>query len=224
MTKNALKFGRLLIAPLLLGLVLGACSLLPADETACVTPSALFEDDFEGGDVCGWALYNEGGLVASIEEGVLQMTTSQPGQIGWTNARRSFDDVVVTVQARQAAGPNNNAYGVVCRYQNAANFYLFLVSGDGYYAIGKYQSGSDQITYLTPDAKYQFSDVINQGIATNQLRVSCVGNELSLAVNGLPLLTVTDPTFVNGDIGLGVSTFEPGTAVVAFDNLRVTAP
>jgi hypothetical protein len=174
--------------------------------------------------VCGWALYNEGGLVASIEEGVLQMTTSQPGQIGWTNARRSFDDVVVTVQARQAAGPNNNAYGVVCRYQNAANFYLFLVSGDGYYAIGKYQSGSDQITYLTPDGKYQFSDVINQGIATNQLRVSCVGNQLSLAVNGLPLLTVTDPTFVTGDIGLGVSTFEPGTAVVAFDNLRVTAP
>lgn len=224
MTKNTLKFGRLLVGSLLLAVMLGACSLLPANETACVTAGALFEDDFEAGDVCGWALYNEGGLVASIEEGVLQITTSQPGQIGWTNVRRSFDDVVITVQARQTAGPNNNAYGVVCRYQNAANFYLFLVSGDGYYAIGKYQSGSDQIAYLTPDGKYQFSDVINQGIATNQLRVSCVGNELSLAVNGLPLLTVSDPTFVTGDIGLGVSTFEPGTAVVAFDNVRVTAP
>ena len=224
MTRNIPKFGRLFVVFLLLGLLLGGCSLLPSGEDACVTAGSLFEDDFEAGDACGWTLYNQGGVVADIADGVLQITTSQPGQIGWANTRRSFDDVVITVQARQTAGPNNNAYGVVCRYQNAANFYLFLVSGDGYYAIGKYQSGSDQISYLTPDGKYQFSDVINQGVATNQLRVSCVGNELSLAVNGLLLLTVTDTTFVTGDIGLGVSTFEPGTAVVAFDNVRVTAP
>ncbi|MCB8946343.1 MAG: hypothetical protein H6658_21575, partial [Ardenticatenaceae bacterium] len=106
------------------------------------------------------------------------------------------------------------------------NFYVFLISGDGYYAIGKYQSGSDTILYLTGDGEYHyiFSDAINQGIATNQLRVGCVGNELSLAVNGLPLVTVTDPTFVTGDMGLGVSAFELGTAVIEFDNIQVIAP
>lgn len=218
--RNTPKVGWLLVAVLLLG----ACSLLPSDEDACVPAGALFADDFEAGEACGWTLYNQGGVVTEIRDGVLQITTSQPGQIGWVNTRRSFADVEVTVQARQTAGPNNNAYGVVCRYRDPANFYLFLVSGDGYYAIGKYESGSDQIVYLTPDGKYQFSDVINQGVATNQLRVSCVGDQLSLAVNGLPLLTVTDGTFAEGDIGLGVSTFEPGTAVVTFDNVRATAP
>jgi hypothetical protein len=115
---------------------------------------------------------------------------------------------------------------VICRYQSAENFYVFLISGDGYYAIGKYQSGAEQIEYLTSDGQHAFirSDAINQGVATNQMRVSCVGNELSLAVNGLPLVTVTDPTFVTGDIGLGVSAFELGTAVIEFDNVQVIAP
>jgi hypothetical protein len=51
-----------------------------------------------------------------------------------------------------------------------------------------------------------------------------VGNELSLDVNGIPLLSVTDPTFVVGDVGLGISTLEAGTAVVEFDNFRVARP
>jgi hypothetical protein len=135
-----------------------------------------------------------------------------------------MDDTIVTVQARQVGGPNDNAYGVICRYQNAENFYVFLISGDGYYAIGKYQTGSDQIEYLTGDGQYTFTDVINQGAAANEIRVSCIGSELSLTVNGIPLETVTDPTFVIGDIGLAASTFQPGTAVIQFDNIQVIAP
>ena len=38
--------------------------------------------------------------------------------------------------------PDNNAYGVICRYTDLQNFYVFLVSADGYYAIGKYDSQS----------------------------------------------------------------------------------
>ena len=122
------------------------------------------------------------------------------------------------------SGPDNNAYGVICRYQNEENFYIFLIGGDGYYAIGKYTSDSPTVTYLTADGEYQYSDAINQGLATNQIRASCIGDELSLAANGIPLVTVTDPTFVIGDVGLGVSTLEPGTAVVEFSDFRVVAP
>jgi hypothetical protein len=212
-----------------LGLLLGAlllagCGLINNEPDACNSPGTLFEDDFSGERQCGWLLYNQGGAVTQIADGVLSISTSQPGQIWWTNPNRSFDDVIITVQARQVSGPNDNAYGLICRYQNEANFYLFLISGDGYFVIGKYQSGSNQIIYLTENGQYQPSDAINQGMATNQIRASCIGNELSLMVNGLPLLTVTDPTFVRGDIGVGVSTLQPGTAVVEFDNVRVIAP
>lgn len=190
----------------------------------CAGATSLFEDDFSGEKDCGWIEYSRGGAVVAIENEAMQISTSQPGQIWWTNAGQNFDNVIISVEARQLSGPDNNAYGIICRYQNENNFYMFLISGDGYYAIAKYQSGIDQITYLSGDGQYQPSTAINQGIATNQIRASCVNNELSLAVNGIPLETVTDPTFVTGDIGLAVSTLEPGTAVVEFDNVRVFTP
>jgi hypothetical protein len=203
-----------------------ACNSGGTEAGVCVSPGILFLDDFSGSQMCGWAEYSQSGAAAAVEEGVLRLTTSQPGPFWWTNPGRNFDNVIITVQARQASGPDNNAFGVICRYQSPENFYVFLISGDGYYAIGKYQSGTDQITYLTGDGQYHyiFSDAINQGVATNQMRVSCVNNELSLTVNGIPLPAVTDPTFVTGDIGLGVSAFEVGTAVIEFDNIQVIAP
>ncbi len=205
--------------------LLAACSLGSSQPDPCNDGgSALFHDDFGGEQECGWAVYNQGGAVAAIEEGAFRISSSQPGQIWWSNPGRNFDDVVIIAQARQLGGPDDNAYGVICRYQNEENFYLFLISGDGFYAIGKYQSGTEQVTYLTQDGRFQPSDVINQGMATNQIRASCIGSELTLAVNGLPLVTVTDPTFVTGDVGMGVSTLQPGTAVVEFDDFLAIAP
>lgn len=205
-------------------LVMSACSLADAGPDACDGAEILFQDDFNGDLDCGWALYNQGGAVVEIEEGVFRISSSQPGQIWWSNPGRNFDDVIMTVEARQMSGPDDNAYGMICRYQSEENFYVFLISGDGYFAIGKYQSGSNQVVYLSGDGQYQYSDAINQGVATNLIRVSCVGDELSLAVNGLPLASVSDPTFVTGDLGLAVSAFELGTAVVEFDDLLVTSP
>lgn len=213
----------IMLLPLLTMLV-AACSVGRPRVDPCDAGGVLLQDDFGGELNCGWATYNRGGSVVALEEGVLRLSTSQPGQVWWTNPGRNFEDVIITVQARQTSGPNDNAYGVICRYQDEGDFYIFLVSGDGYYAIGKYQGGNDQVTYLTPDGRFQFSEVINQGIATNQLRASCVGTELTLSVNGIQLLSVTDPAFDTGDVGLAASTLALGTAVIQFDNLLVLEP
>ncbi len=204
--------------------VLAACGLTGAAQDACTDGGSLFEDDFSGDQNCGWQTYSQGGTVVEIADGSLNMSTSQPGQIWWTNPGREFDDAVISAQVRQVSGPNDNAYGVICRYQDENNYYIFLISGDGYYAIGKYQTGNDQITYLTEGGQYVFSEVIRQGVDTNQIQAGCVGNQLSLAVNGIPLATVEDPTFVRGDVGTAVSILEPGTLSISFDDFRVVAP
>lgn len=205
---------------------LTACSLAGSTADSCEAGGSLFFDDFSGEQNCGWREYVQSGAEVSTdsEAGVMQISSSQPGQIWWTNPGREFDDVIMTSKATQVDGPDNNAYGLICRYQDENNFYIFLISGDGYYAIGKYQTGTPQIIYLTENQEYIFSEAIQQGAAMNDIRASCIGNELSLQVNGTPLVTVSDPTFVRGDVGLGVSTLEPGTAVVHFDDFRVLAP
>jgi hypothetical protein len=212
----------------MLGIVtIGLSGCLPDNLSGpdpCNEEGTLLNDDFDGSKECGWTVYNRSGATASIEDGVFQLTTSQPGQIWWTNAGRNFDDVIITTTVRQLSGPNDNAFGVICRYQNPENFYLMLISGDGYYAIGKYQSGSNQVTYLSGEGQFVSSEAINQGVASNELRVSCIGNELSLAINGITVANVADPTFVTGDVGMGASTFQPGTTVVQFESIRVIAP
>ncbi|RIK24241.1 MAG: hypothetical protein DCC51_00765 [Anaerolineae bacterium] len=202
-----------------------ACRQSDKESDTCDDPpEILFFDDFNGEQDCGWATYNRGGGIAEIENAAMQLTVSQPGQVWWTNPARDFDDVVIRAEARQVSGSNDNAYGLICRYQNEENFYIFLISGDGYYAIGKYQSGSENVQYLTGDGQFQQSDTINTGVASNEMQVSCVGNDLTLEVNGTPLLTVTDPTFVTGDIGLAASTLQAETGVIEFDNVQVTPP
>lgn len=202
-----------------------ACGSADTEPDTCDDPpDILFADDFNDEQDCGWATYNRGGGIAAIENASMQLTVSQPGQLWWTNPSRNFDDVIIRAEARQVSGSNDNAYGLICRYQNTENFYVFLISGDGYYAIAKYQSGSENVVYLTENGQFQSSDEINTGVASNELLVSCIGNELSLEVNGAPLISVTDPTFVTGDIGLAASTLQAETGIIEFDNVQVSAP
>lgn len=213
-------------------LFLTSCESVPEVEIpfadsgpdACDSGAALFADDFSGEQNCGWVEYNKGGAVVALENGVLNISTSSPGEIWWTNPERSFDDVIINVTTSQISGVDDNAYGVICRYQDEENFYLFLISGDGYYAIGKYSGIDVPITYLTPDGQYQPSDLINQGETSNDIQASCIGDQLSLAVNGQPLLTVTDSDITSGDVGLASSALQQGTVEIAFDDFRVFAP
>lgn len=204
-------------------LTLAACSVAQDEPDTCDPAGSLFFDDFNGELNCGWSTYSRGG-VAAIENASMQITVSQPGQLWWTNPGRNFDDITITTEARQVSGPDDNAYGIICRYQNEENFYAFLISGDGYYSIAKYQSGAENVVYLTENGQFQLSDAIHTGVATNEMRATCEGNQLSFEVNGVPLVTVADPTFVTGDIGLAAGTLEAGSVVVEFDNVRATTP
>lgn len=213
------------------GLLLIGCDVVnsftnQSDEPVCQPDGSLFTDRFGDENVCGWLLFDEGGVSAEITENALRISAGNTGEVTWTNPQQSFDDVSIEVTATQLSGPNNNAYGLICRYQDEENFYIFLVSGDGYYAIGRYDGGSSRITYLTGESPYfyQESEAIFRGSAANRLRAECDGDRLAFFVNDELVDEVEDDTFVDGDIGLAASTFEPSTAVIEFDNLVVTQP
>lgn len=206
-----------------LAAAIAACNTNDPEPLLCNEGGALLRDDFSEGRDCGWLTYEQAGGSIVIADGVLTVSSSQPNEIRWTNPNREFEDVIIQVQAQQVGGPDDNAFGVICRYQNDRNFYLFLISGDGYYVIAKYQTDSP-VQYISGEGQFQYSDVINQGAALNSIEASCIGNQLSLKVNGIPLTTITDPTFVRGDIGLGASPFDPGATVIEFDDILVTAP
>jgi hypothetical protein len=208
-----------------LALVALACSISPVS-----TPSGggggqdsnvLFSDDFSdtGSD---WDRRQDSNYVTDYANGGYRIYVNDTNYDIWANPSKSFPgDVRIEVDATKAGGPEDNEFGVICRYQDVENFYFFLISSDGYAAIGKYQNGEQQL--ISGESMEQV-DGISAGAATNHMRADCVGSNLSLYANGNLLVTATDSRFTSGDVGLMAGTFsEPGTDIL-FDNFFVYKP
>lgn len=215
---------------LALGTTVG-CSLLskvsqttPTPAPAAATAPAatvLFQDNFSN-PASGWDRVNvKDGITDYTAEGAYRILVNLPNTDVWSNPGLTFTDVRIEVDATKVGGPDDNDFGVQCRYQDDNNFYFFLISSDGYYAIGKVKDG-EQI--LLSGESMDYSDAVLQGMATNHIRADCVGAHLALYVNGVTLAAVEDGDLTQGDVGLMAGTFDqPGTDIL-FDNFTVLQP
>ncbi len=195
---------------------------VPDSTSVPVVPGQqiLYQDDFSDSN-SGWPAVSDADKSASYSGGqyVIQAITAK--QDVWAHPGQNFGDVSITVDATKSNGPDNNDFGLVCRFQDDNNFYFFVVSSDGFQAIGKYVNGD--FSYLTAD-KMQPTTAMNAGTTLNKLRADCVGSTLTLYANGQMLSTATDTSFSTGDVGLLVGTFDDPNVSISFDNFVVAQP
>lgn len=209
---------------LVLVFTLTACSLtqfLPTGLTnnAATDSNVLFEDDFSKTS-SGWDKWSGDGGSTDYVDGTYQIIVNESQYDLWANPGENFTDVSVEVDAVMVGGPEDNDFGILCRYVDVENYYFGIVSSDGYYAIGTLIDGDQQIF----SENMQESDAINTGYESNRIRFDCVGSTLSLYVNGTLLEQQTDSTFSSGDVGLMAGTFDTAGTQIAFDNFVVTKP
>ena len=202
-----------------------ACSdFLPGrdipDESTIPSGGVLFEDDFSETS-SGWDRYQEDDGITDYADDAYRILVNEPNSDYWTNPYLNFTDVIIEVDATKNAGPDDNDFGVICRYQDTENFYYLIISSDGFYGIFKVKDGVQEIVQME---FMDYSSVINQGRSTNNIRGDCIGDRLSLFVNGQLLVQSSDPDFTSGDVGLIAGTFgTPGTDIL-FDNFSVIKP
>jgi hypothetical protein len=217
-----------LIALSVLVLAAMACSTLTGNTDTPAQPSneaptrqVLFQDDFSN-STSGWPTASDAQKSANYSaDGKYTITVVEVNQDVWAHPGQSFSDVSVEVDAAKSSGPDNNGFGVVCRFKDNDNFYYFQVSSDGYQVIGKYENGENK--YLSAE-KMQPTDALNAGDATNHVRGDCVGTTLTLYANGQQLSSVTDTSLTIGDVGVIVGTFDEPSVSVTFDNFVVYQP
>ena len=217
----------------------------------------LYAATFDGGSSDGfnddWSQY-PGRLSAELDQGQMKITIGEVDGGAYSVAAPHFGDFDLRVQAQTLEGPVDNGYGVVFRLQNKDNtlleddsYYLFLISGDGYYRVMRALDGVPQIVSDWID-----SPLVQQGLHTaNQLRVVARGNQFQFYINGEQVQlcipddpgavstysggtcfggamvdALTDDAIPNGQIGVSARSTATGGAgvVVAFDNLLVYAP
>jgi len=209
-------------------LIPGAPARFQMDVTSLLSPlnvgitnqQILFYDDFTD-RAKGWTV-NKGETGESIYyEGRYRITVDAANYDLWSNPGKSYQDVKIEVDASKQAGPENNRFGLQCRYSDVDNYYFAVVSSDGYYGIGKLVDGVQ--TFL-PENGMHVTDKIYAGSAVNHIRFDCVGSRLSLYINGDYVAAVDDSDLTEGDIGLLAGTFEEVGTQVSFDNLMVISP
>lgn len=193
----------------------------PADVTAVPPGKAgqdfvlVYEDDFSDPG-SGWddAFDRYTTKQYGNNKYYIEITTSN--LVAWGLANREVADFRLEVDAAQAAGPNNNGYGILFRFQDRDNFYRFDISGDGFFLLSKFRAG-EWVT-LVP---WTASSAINVGQAANRLAVEAIGSQIRVYANDKLLAEVEDSTFTRGNFGFFASTFSEPNLTISFDDIKL---
>jgi hypothetical protein len=180
----------------------------------------VFQDDFSDPE-SGWVRASTPKGEADYSDGAYRILVNTTDLDIWSHPGQTINDLRIEVDAFKVGGDRNNRFGLICRMADTESFYTFIISSDGYYGIGKVKGS--QYTLIGMDA-LQPSEAIELGSALNHIQAECIGNSLSLTVNGELLAQVQDSEFSAGDVGLIAGTYSiPGTDI-RFDNFIVTQP
>jgi hypothetical protein len=212
------------LALLALALMATGCLQLAEKPTATPNLNFLYSDDFTDTS-SGWDRFqNETGVTDYANVGYV-IYIKKANVIKWANpSSQTFPkNVSIEVDVKKKDGPADNAYGIICRYQNPDNFYYFYVSSDGFGGIGQKTSGRYRII-SSPDARLTQIEGVKQGAETNHLRADCIDDSLNLYVNETQVLTATNEAYTDGNVGLIVRTYDTGGVDILFNNFQVNKP
>jgi hypothetical protein len=213
--RHLMKF-RLTLLLIFLMLLLVGCSvpMIAADTLPWVSEeSLLFKDDFHY-QQGGWSTLEDPLSFAGYDQGGFRLQTDMPNYQVWSVPGLQFRNTQIVTRAQKLAGPEDNLFGILCRYQDNSHFYAFVISSDGYYGI--YERAGEHLTLIN-QVHMDFSEAINRGEAINDLQAICVEDQLALFVNDTLLLQVQDDTLAYGDVGMMVGNFTQGGVDILFD-------
>ncbi len=177
-----------------------------------------FQDDFSNPG-SGWGIHQGSSGSTDYSNGSFRIKVTKASSLVWTNPNQSLqNDLSINVEATKAGGPDDNEFGMICRYQDSDNFYYLFITSDGYAGIAMFKNNEE--TLLTGDALIS-SDAIKQGAATNRIRADCAGSTLTLYANNQQIASVTDSSFSSGDVGLIAAANKTPGVDILFDNFMV---
>ncbi|GAB4561936.1 MAG: hypothetical protein Kow0047_09660 [Anaerolineae bacterium] len=150
--------------------------------------------------------------------GAYHITVAKTNWVAWTSAvDLELADFYLELDTAHVAGSLDNQLGVLFRYQDEGNFYKYVISSDGFYALHALVD-SEWVEILP----WQQSDAINTGEgSSNHLGLLVQGDEIALMVNDTVLDVVYDDTFASGGIALAAGAFLEPPIEVAFDELTI---
>ena len=137
------------------------------------------------------------------------------------NENYTYEDVAVELEVENT-GPHNSQYiNLVCRYTPDEGWYEFSVAASGMVQLWRY---SEEDGYILIEEGG--STKIKQGNETNDFKITCIGNKLSLFINGdlWQKKAFVDSNYREGYIGISAGTMNVFPIQVVFNWVEVSEP
>jgi hypothetical protein len=205
---------------LVLVFVLVGCRSAFVSERDAQPGDVLYQDDFSRPS-SGWLRTSTQVGAMDYYSNVYRILVNMPDYDLWSVVGATFTNVHIEADAGRIAGSKENRFGLVCRYRDAQDFYFFVISSDGYYAIGKVSGG---VRVLLGQPAMAYNAAIPTSVAPTHLRMDCLGSMLAGYVNGQMVAIAQDVDFAEGDVGLIAGAFDTPGVDMVFDNFVVIKP
>lgn len=167
---------------------------------------------------------NFGTMSVGVKDGFLVFDLGSNGQwVYSTYDAQQYDDVRVDISAENR-GSNDNAVGLICRY-DGTQWYEFDVANTGLYAIYEAAIQSDQTVIYSKLADGGYSKY-RSGKDTNQLSITCQARTLTFLINGFQVKQIDDNQYElkSGKIGVSVLSNVTPPTTVGIDWVKISQP
>jgi len=207
---------------LLLILVLSGCTLL-GNDVVVLSGSILFEDQFVRGQTGNWLTDTDVAGQSLVIDETLVIQVSEPNTVQYVTLQDpEFSDFILEFDVTQLEGSRNSTHGVLLRVTSSEQFYRFVLTGNGEFAVEKYMAGGgwDRLT----DGWLETGAILRGNNQTNQVRIEAIGVSMVFYVNSQLVTQIVDPSYERGRIAFSAGTFGVPGSRVAFDNVMVRQP
>jgi hypothetical protein len=128
----------------------------------------------------------------------------------------TYKDVIIRIRAADI-GQVKGAVRLVCR-RTGSSWYEFSVTGGGLWNLYYYNNG----TYNP--IRSAATNALKGGQNINLYEMSCIGNEISLTVNGVAVRTLNDSNLTEGQVGFGISSLNFFPVEVEVKDIEIAEP
>lgn len=201
----------------------------PPQPTAVPQSARFFKENFDG-NADNWKPFVTSGelgqLNLSVKSGYYAFDFSALQVWGYAiYTPEVYADVRIEAVVENR-GNNNNNVTLVCRYSETDGWYEASIANNGLWWLyyGKWDNNHKTASYSR--IYNGGSNDIRQGKDINTYTLTCQGRTLSLMINGIEIHKVDDNKYVlrDGNVGIGVSSFNTLPIKVEFDSVEISEP
>jgi hypothetical protein len=185
-----------------------------ADQIRAGEPE--ISDDFTA-DTEFWTTSYDGTTAGYYKAGAFHISINTDNLVAWETGDIAAGDFLAEVDVSHYDGPLINEGGLLFRYVDSQNFYLFSVSSDGYYVVKKLADGewNNLIEWTETDA----ADTGSR--STNRLMILAEGDQFAFFINDELVAELEDDSYSEGAIALVAGTLDDYEVDIAFDNFTL---